>query len=100
MSALATAPVPPRLGLVLTRREGQRLVVVTPAGERLVITVARIQGDNVRLAILAPTSHAIHRDEALDRAGNSGAPPGDAVPLCALGPDSTDLLKQHKPTGS
>lgn len=45
--------------LVLSRKEGERIVV---AG-RIVITVAEIRGDRVRLAFDAPPEVPIHREE-------------------------------------
>ena len=45
--------------LVLTRKVGERLVI----GEDIVVTVAEIKGDNVRLAIEAPKSVKIYRGE-------------------------------------
>jgi carbon storage regulator len=45
--------------LVLSRREGERLKL----GDEVVITVVRVSGDKVRLAIEAPQGLLILRDE-------------------------------------
>lgn len=100
MSAAATA-IAPRLGLVLTRQTFESIVVVTPAGERIVVTLVDVRETKARIGVLAPPSCAIHRGEALtpqDAARGTRHDP--AVPHLALGPDSTDLLRQHRPTGS
>jgi carbon storage regulator len=48
--------------LALTRRVGERIVI----GENIVITVADIKGDNIRLAIDAPKEIKIFRGEIFD----------------------------------
>jgi carbon storage regulator len=45
--------------LVLSRKKGEAIEI----GEDVVVTVARIQGDKVRLAIEAPKSVPINRGE-------------------------------------
>lgn len=49
--------------LILTRKFDQRIVI----GSDIVITVLRINGDEVRLGITAPKSVPIHREEVLTR---------------------------------
>jgi carbon storage regulator len=45
--------------LVLSRREGERLVI----GERIVITVLEIDGSRVRIGVEAPRSIHVRREE-------------------------------------
>lgn len=73
--------------LVLTRKKGQSVMI----GEDIEITVADIQGDQIRLAIKAPRNVAIHRKEIFleIREENARAAEVKAVPL-------GDLLKNSK----
>jgi carbon storage regulator CsrA len=48
--------------LVLSRKEGERLVI----GEGIVITVVRIDGNRVRIGVQAPPEIRIQREELLD----------------------------------
>ncbi len=48
--------------LVLTRRLGERIVI----SDDIVVTVAEIKGDNIRLAIEAPKDVKIYRGEIYD----------------------------------
>jgi carbon storage regulator len=48
--------------LVLSRKEGERLVI----GENIVITVVRIKGNRVRIGVQAPSEVGIKREEILD----------------------------------
>jgi carbon storage regulator len=46
--------------LVLTRRPGERIII----GDReIVLTVASVKGDKVRIAIEAPANIKVHREE-------------------------------------
>jgi len=49
--------------LVLSRKEGERLVI----NDDIIITVVRIQGDKVRLGVEAPRSIPVHRGEVYDK---------------------------------
>lgn len=48
--------------LVLSRREGQAIVV----GDNVVIRVVEMRGDHVRLGIDAPRSVIVHREEVAE----------------------------------
>jgi len=63
--------------LVLSRKEGERLVV----DDNIVITVVKVQGGGVRIGIEAPPEVAIKRAELLSRP-NAGMKPRSAA-LCA-----------------
>lgn len=62
--------------LVLSRKEGERLVV----DDNIVITIVKVQGGGVRIGIEAPPDVAIKRAELLSRP-NAGMKSGPAV-LC------------------
>ena len=49
--------------LVLTRREGEEIVI---AGN-IRVTVVSVEGGKVRLGVSAPASVPVHRKEVLDR---------------------------------
>lgn len=56
--------------LVLTRRIGETLIIETPAGEHIKVTVLGVKGNQVRLGTAAPDQINIVREELLkaDRA--------------------------------
>jgi carbon storage regulator len=56
--------------LVLSRKQNERIVI----GESVVVTVVRISGDKVRIAIEAPAELRVVRDEIADRLDEPGAP--------------------------
>lgn len=58
--------------LVLTRKLGQKICI----GEGIVVTVARVQGDRVRLGIEAPPEVRVDREELRRPA----SPPTTATP--------------------
>ena len=53
--------------LVLTRRPGESIVITTPAGERIEVTVLGQKGNQVRIGTDAPADFSILREELLDR---------------------------------
>jgi carbon storage regulator len=55
--------------LILTRREGQRIVIggEKPADQRIIVTVAYIGKNSVRLGIEAPEGVEVHREEVQER---------------------------------
>lgn len=57
--------------LVLTRRQGQAIVI----GDNVVVRVVELKGDQVRLGIDAPRSVVVHREEVAEeiRAENRAA---------------------------
>ena len=51
------------MGLLITRRTHEALVITTPDGTRMEITVQGVQGNQVRLDIAAPRSVIVDRYE-------------------------------------
>lgn len=50
--------------LVLTRRVGEKIIITTPSGERIVVSVAQMGREGkVRLGIEANREVMIHREE-------------------------------------
>lgn len=68
--------------LVLTRRQGQAIVI----GDNVVVRVVELKGDQVRLGIDAPRSIVVHREEIAEeiRAENRAAQQAAAMDLSAL----------------
>lgn len=102
--AVATKPSKP-CGYTIKRREGEMLILALPSGERVIVGLARVESRVARISINAPLSVRIFRAEDVDE---NFAPINDRalkvasreIPILALGPDSTDRLSQHRPTGS
>jgi carbon storage regulator CsrA len=53
--------------LVITRREGEEVVIGDPANPAGVVRVASIKGDRVRLAFAFPREIEVHRREVADQ---------------------------------
>ncbi len=53
--------------LVITRREGEEVVVGDPANPIGVVRIASIRGDRVRLAFAFPREIDVHRREVADQ---------------------------------
>jgi len=53
--------------LVLTRREGETLIIELPTGETIEVTVLGIKGNQVRIGTDAPDDIAIVREELLEK---------------------------------
>lgn len=53
--------------LVITRREGEEVVIGDPASPIGVIRIAGIKGDRVRVAMEFPREIAVHRREVADQ---------------------------------
>jgi len=53
--------------LVITRREGEEVVIGDPANPIGVIRIAGIKGDRVRVALEFPREIAVHRREVADQ---------------------------------
>lgn len=53
--------------LVITRREGEEVVIGDPANPQGIIRVASIKGDRVRLAFDFPREVEVHRREVADQ---------------------------------
>ena len=52
--------------LVITRREGEEVVIGDPANPIGIVRVASIRGDRVRLALAFPREIEVHRREVAD----------------------------------
>jgi len=53
--------------LVLSRRPGETLIVETPDGERIKVTVLEVKGNQVRIGTDAPDDVSIVRKELLEK---------------------------------
>ncbi len=53
--------------LVITRREGEEVVIGNPAAPLGIIRIAQIRGDRVRIALDFPREIAVHRREIADQ---------------------------------
>ena len=73
--------------LVITRREGEEVVVGDPASPIGIVRIAAIRGDRVRLAFAFPRSIDIHRREVADQI-LAQKPPVVAA-IGSGGPDAT-----------
>lgn len=58
--------------LVITRREGEEVVIGDPAKPLGVIRIASIKGDRVRVALDFPREIAVHRREVASEIAKSG----------------------------
>lgn len=62
--------------LVITRREGEEIVIGDPKNPIGVVRIASIRGDRVRVALDFPREVQVHRREIADQIGGS---PADAA---------------------
>jgi len=53
--------------LVITRREGEEVVIGDPANPTGIVRIASIKGDRVRLAFAFPREVDVHRREVADQ---------------------------------
>lgn len=53
--------------LVLKRDVSERIVIISPSGERIYIMLTEVRGNKARLGVEAPRSWAIHREEVQQR---------------------------------
>jgi len=64
--------------LVITRREGEEVVIGDPANPLGVVRIASIRGDRVRIAFDFPREVPVHRREVADQIKDGhAAPPRD-----------------------
>lgn len=63
--------------LVITRREGEEVVVGDPRNPIGVVRIASIKGDRIRLAFDFPRTIDVHRREVADQIASEGDPTGD-----------------------
>mgnify|MGYP002006143218 CR=1 FL=1 len=61
-----------RIMLVITRREGEEVVIGDPANPLGVIRIATIKGDRVRVALDFPREVPVHRREIASEIAKSG----------------------------
>lgn len=66
--------------LVLTRKEGETIVIGDPAAPLGTIKVVDIRGDRVRLGIDFPRDVAVHRQEVVDQILAEGKRPTKEPP--------------------
>lgn len=66
--------------LALTRKVGEKIII----GSNIVITLADIRGDNVRLAIDAPREIKIYRGEIYDAIATENKKAAESAGLDAL----------------
>lgn len=64
--------------LVITRREGEEVVIGDPRNPIGVVRIASIKGDRVRVAFDFPRQIDVHRREVADQIIAGGANPGVA----------------------
>ncbi|MEE2912739.1 MAG: carbon storage regulator [Planctomycetota bacterium] len=58
--------------LVITRREGEEIVIGDPTKPMGVVRIASIKGDRVRVALDFPRDVAVHRSEVASQIAESG----------------------------
>jgi carbon storage regulator CsrA len=58
--------------LVLARRVGQRIIITTPEGREIILSIAGIGEKSVELGFQADTAIDIKREEILPRAKGEG----------------------------
>ena len=58
--------------LILTRRPGESIIIETPAGERITVTVLGVKGNQVRIGTDAPDDIRILREELVEERRASG----------------------------
>ena len=72
--------------LVITRREGEEVVIGNPASPLGVVRIATIKGDRVRLAFEFPREVDVHRREVADQ-------------ILAGGTDEISVVGKIRPAG-
>jgi len=70
--------------LVITRREGEEVVIGDPRNPIGVVRIASIKGDRVRVAFDFPRQIDVHRREVADQIVAGGASPTTAVHGAAI----------------
>jgi carbon storage regulator len=58
--------------LILTRRLGESIIIETPTGELIQVTVLGVKGNQVRIGTEAPGDISIVREELLERLQSQG----------------------------
>jgi carbon storage regulator CsrA len=70
--------------LVITRREGEEVVIGDPRNPIGVVRIASIKGDRVRIAFDFPRQIDVHRREVADQIIAGGAAPATVVTGAAI----------------
>lgn len=97
--------------LVITRREGEEVVIGDPANPLGVVRIASIRGDRVRIAFDFPREVQVHRREVADQikdegregeGGGSGAklpkpPHPEGTPPAPAAADRPGVIGQIRP---
>lgn len=65
--------------LVITRREGEEVVIGDPSSPMGVVRIVSIKGDRVRVAFDFPRTVEVHRREVANEILESGNPESNAV---------------------
>lgn len=65
--------------LVITRREGEEVVIGNPASPIGIVRIASIKGDRVRIAFEFPREVAVHRKEVAEQILAGAADPSKNV---------------------
>jgi carbon storage regulator len=71
--------------LVITRREGEEVVIGDPRNPIGVVRIANIKGDRVRVAFDFPREVSVHRREVAEQILNEGQQPSSVVAKIAGG---------------
>lgn len=53
--------------LVLTREQGETIVITSPDGTEIVVTAVAIRGNKLRIGIDAPRVYSVHRAEVQEK---------------------------------
>jgi carbon storage regulator len=77
--------------LVITRREGEEVVIGDPNNPIGVVRIASIKGDRVRVAFDFPRSIDVHRREVADQIA-AGVPVGHASDAGTAAPTNTQVV--------
>jgi carbon storage regulator len=82
--------------LVITRREGEEVVIGDPRNPIGVVRIASIRGDRVRIAFDFPRHVQVHRKEVAEEIKIEPAPAQDGV-LAKLTPPMQNGTEGQKP---
>ena len=89
--------------LVITRREGEEVVIGDPENPIGVVRIASIKGDRVRVAFEFPRSVSVHRREVADQILSEAGNETPAVVVVRPGDESraeqTNHELAHQPAG-
>lgn len=73
--------------LVLSRRQQERIILTTPAGEKIIVTVVELrhgrQGSNARIGIEAPKTIRVDREEVHESIQRGESRHSKEAPACS-----------------